>query len=196
VLRFVVCDDRRAIREGLTRALSAVSGVREIKCVAGADELVFQESWLRAALLLVGVRNGDSVGIEAVKRLTSVHPRVNVLAFGGTADATAAASAIAAGARGYLRWDDPARAGARNSSFDGVSEVGLPSPTGEKVQLSMRELQVLHGMTLGKTNAVIGRDLHLSEDTVKTHARRLFRRLGVHDRAEAVAHGIRRGFVT
>ncbi|WP_164704736.1 response regulator transcription factor, partial [Blastococcus litoris] len=41
-----------------------------------------------------------------------------------------------------------------------------------------REMQVLTGMSQGKSNAQIGRELYLSEDTIKTHARRLFRKLG------------------
>ena len=64
------------------------------------------------------------------------------------------------------------------------------------VALSMREMQVLTGMSNGKSNAQIGRDLYLSEDTIKTHARRLFRKLGAKDRAEAVAIGFRRGVMT
>jgi DNA-binding NarL/FixJ family response regulator len=64
------------------------------------------------------------------------------------------------------------------------------------VQLTDRELQVLRGMAMGKSNGQIGRELYLSEDTVKTHARRLFRKLGVRDRAQAVAHGFRRGLVS
>ena len=61
--------------------------------------------------------------------------------------------------------------------------------------LSMREMQVLSGMSQGKSNAQIGRELYLSEDTVKTHARRLFRKLGANDRAQAVAIGLRRGLI-
>ena len=53
--------------------------------------------------------------------------------------------------------------------------------------LTERELQVLRGMADGKSNAEIGRELFVSEDTVKTHARRLFRKLGARDRAHAVA---------
>jgi DNA-binding NarL/FixJ family response regulator len=64
------------------------------------------------------------------------------------------------------------------------------------VSLSMREMQVLTGMSQGKSNAQIGRELYLSEDTIKTHARRLFRKLGAKDRAEAVATGFRRGLMT
>ena len=50
-------------------------------------------------------------------------------------------------------------------------------------------------MASGKSNGEIGRQLYLSEDTVKTHARRLFRKLGAADRAQAVALGFRWGFV-
>ena len=50
-------------------------------------------------------------------------------------------------------------------------------------------------MSRGRSNAEIGRELYLSEDTVKTHARRLFRKLGAADRAHAVALGFRWGLV-
>jgi DNA-binding CsgD family transcriptional regulator len=61
--------------------------------------------------------------------------------------------------------------------------------------LTERELEVLAGMGEGRSNATIGRSLFLSEDTVKTHARRLFRKLGAVDRAHAVALGYRWGLV-
>jgi DNA-binding NarL/FixJ family response regulator len=69
-------------------------------------------------------------------------------------------------------------------------------PETPQVALSMREMQVLTGMSQGKSNAQIGRELYLSEDTIKTHARRLFRKLGAKDRAEAVATGFRRGIMS
>ena len=68
-------------------------------------------------------------------------------------------------------------------------------PAGRAPQLTERERQVLDGMASGKSNGEIGRELYLSEDTVKTHARRLFRKLGAADRAQAVALGFRWGFV-
>jgi DNA-binding NarL/FixJ family response regulator len=75
-----------------------------------------------------------------------------------------------------------------------------PSPAAARVRrrtaLTERELQVLHRMADGKSNAEIGRELYVSEDTVKTHARRLFRKLGARDRAHAVAAGFRAGLVT
>lgn len=61
--------------------------------------------------------------------------------------------------------------------------------------LTKREIEVLVGMSHGRSNAQIGQELFLSEDTVKTHARRLFRKLGAADRAQAVAIGLRRGII-
>jgi DNA-binding NarL/FixJ family response regulator len=75
----------------------------------------------------------------------------------------------------------------------------LPAPAAagpvRRVTLTEREMQVLVGMAEGKSNAEIGRELFVSEDTVKTHARRLFRKLGARDRAHAVAAGFRAGLV-
>jgi DNA-binding NarL/FixJ family response regulator len=73
--------------------------------------------------------------------------------------------------------------------------VADAAPTGRRLTLTERELQVLRGMADGKSNAEIGRELFVSEDTVKTHARRLFRKLGARDRAHAVAAGFRAGLV-
>jgi DNA-binding NarL/FixJ family response regulator len=64
-----------------------------------------------------------------------------------------------------------------------------------RLALTERELQVLRGMADGKSNAEIGRELFVSEDTVKTHARRLFRKLDARDRAHAVAAAFRAGLV-
>jgi DNA-binding NarL/FixJ family response regulator len=79
------------------------------------------------------------------------------------------------------------------------SDPATPSgvePPRRRVDLTERELQVLRGMADGKSNAEIGRELFVSEDTVKTHARRLFRKLGARDRAHAVASAFRAGLVS
>jgi DNA-binding NarL/FixJ family response regulator len=72
----------------------------------------------------------------------------------------------------------------------------VPEAPRRRVELTERELQVLRGMADGKSNAEIGRELYVSEDTVKTHARRLFRKLGARDRAHAVASAFRAGLVS
>lgn len=73
---------------------------------------------------------------------------------------------------------------------------GTPAPAGPGCALTDRELEVLRRMADGLTNAEIGRDLYIAEDTVKTHARRLYRKLGVSDRAHAVARAFRAGLVS
>ncbi|WBB74520.1 response regulator transcription factor [Micromonospora sp. WMMD1128] len=89
--------------------------------------------------------------------------------------------------------NDPAPDGAETPQ-PGPGQRPARSPRGA-VGLTERELQVLLGMAEGKSNAEIGRELFVSEDTVKTHARRLFRKLGARDRAHAVAAGFRAGLV-
>lgn len=84
---------------------------------------------------------------------------------------------------------------AQRGDLPGEAPPGGVVRPARSVTLTERELQVLRGMADGQSNAEIGRDLFVSEDTVKTHARRLFRKLGARDRAHAVAAGFRAGLV-
>lgn len=69
------------------------------------------------------------------------------------------------------------------------------TPTPGDVRLTDREKQVLQGMSLGRANREIGAGLYLTEDTVKSHCRKLYRKLGVADRAHAVARGYQLGLL-
>lgn len=89
---------------------------------------------------------------------------------------------------------DSLRDGRVHTPLDQVSTDPAARTSGD-IQLTRREVQVLVGMSNGQSNAQIGGELFLSEDTVKTHARRLFRKLGARDRAQAVAIGLRRGLI-
>ncbi|MET8087840.1 response regulator transcription factor [Micromonospora sp. NPDC005194] len=97
------------------------------------------------------------------------------------------------------RGDDEVES-ATDGSAAGQTDPTRPAPSARpnraSIGLTERELQVLLGMAEGKSNAEIGRELFVSEDTVKTHARRLFRKLGARDRAHAVAAGFRAGLVS
>jgi DNA-binding NarL/FixJ family response regulator len=91
---------------------------------------------------------------------------------------------------------EPAGGGEPEAAPTGQRPEPAPTRSGRgAIGLTERELQVLLGMAEGKSNAEIGRELFVSEDTVKTHARRLFRKLGARDRAHAVAAGFRAGLV-
>ncbi len=95
------------------------------------------------------------------------------------------------------RGDDEAEATGESGAAQTDQARPAPNarPSRASIGLTERELQVLLGMAEGKSNAEIGRELFVSEDTVKTHARRLFRKLGARDRAHAVAAGFRAGLV-
>jgi DNA-binding NarL/FixJ family response regulator len=118
----------------------------------------------------------------------------------------------AAAAAGHAPGDAPGtatgpghRAGVAATTGNPLTPVGPPASgphdaatavTGtRRSPLTEREMQVLRGMADGKSNAEIGRELYVSEDTVKTHARRLFRKLDARDRAHAVAAAFRAGLV-
>src|SRR5690349_3686444 len=101
----LICDDRRSVREGLTRVMSAVPGVQRIDCVSTADELLTRYARQAADVVFVGTQRAVASGAEATRRLMAAHPQANVMVFGAPDDAGSIAAAIAGGARGYLRWD-------------------------------------------------------------------------------------------
>nr|WP_246481138.1 response regulator transcription factor [Amycolatopsis umgeniensis] len=191
----MICDSRGKVREIVSRVVSGLPGVGQIDGVATTEELLAKYSHQPADLVLVGLERTAPTGVEVVRRLVEAHRRANVLVFGIANDPLVVASAIIGGARGYLRWDTvwPEVAAALADTLSSISVPTPRQPASLGVQLTSRELQVLTGMSQGKRNGEIGRELHLAEDTVKTHAQRLFKKLGAQDRAQAVAYGFRRG---
>jgi DNA-binding NarL/FixJ family response regulator len=199
----MVCDDSPLARETLRRAVATIPGVTRVLAAASGEEALARWPVERPSLILMDVRMPGLGGTEATRRLLALHPEANVLMITLAEDTDGVARAISAGARGYVVKDASREelaatvvqaltdvAGRR--SFDDQDQLtgGGPPP-----MLTERELQVLTGMSRGRSNAEIGRELYLSEDTVKTHARRLFRKVGAADRAQAVAVGFRWGLV-
>jgi DNA-binding NarL/FixJ family response regulator len=131
-------------------------------------------------------------GLQTTRRLVARDPRANVVMLTSEEDdETTVANALSGGARGFLTSDaslEELCAAVAHALGAGAAPLEVPV-------LTERERQVLTGMSRGRSNGEIGRELYLSEDTVKTHARRLFRKLGVNDRAQAVALGFRMGLV-
>ena len=163
--------------------------------MASGDELLSRYGRQPADVVLIGTQRALTSGIEATRRLLAIHPSAVVIVFGSPDDTASIAAAIACGARGFLRWDatQPEIVAALADTLTTPRVPALrDSPDGE-APLTEREMQVLRGMSQGQSNGEIGRELFLSEDTVKTHARRLFRKLGARDRAQAVALGFPAG---
>jgi DNA-binding NarL/FixJ family response regulator len=196
----LICDDSRPAREGLRRSVSGVPGVDRVDTAASGEEVLARFAAERPDLVLMDTRMPGLSGLEAAMRLVTAHPEANVIMMTGPEDSAdretrdAVARAIAVGAKGYLVKDVSAEelaAAVTMALTDAVrrseqtDERQFTPPPGRAPQLTERERQVLDGMAAGKSNGEIGRQLYLSEDTVKTHARRLFRKLGAADRAQA-----------
>jgi DNA-binding NarL/FixJ family response regulator len=202
VTTVLICDDLRAVRDGLRRAIEAVPGVARVDTVSTGEEVLTRWPAERQDLVLLDVQMPGIGGVETARRLVSAHPEVNVVMLTLASDREAVAAAISGGARGFLHKDvsieELCATVAHALSADMEAVPAIPAarrPDPDRPELTERELQVLTGMAGGKSNAQIGRELYLSEDTIKTHARRLFRKLGVGDRAQAVAFGFRHGLV-
>ena len=205
----LICDDHRIVREGLRQFVSGVPGVDRVETAASGEEVLARYPHEHPDLVLMDVRMPGLGGLEATRRLVAQFPDAKVIMLTAADDRDQVAAAVSSGARGYLLKDvsHEELCAAVAHALDGIDLVeptlrrALSSResvrTGPpQAQLTERELQVLTGMSQGKSNSAIGRELYLSEDTVKTHARRLFRKLGVNDRAQAVALGFRRGLVS
>jgi len=197
----LVCDDSPLAREGLRRAVSGLPGVDRVLVAGSGEECLARYGAERPDLVLVDVRMPGIGGVEAARRILSVVPQAAVIMMTMAEDVDGVARAVNAGARGYLVKDasrEELVAMVTQALHDVASrQVPRPRHDGEDgpPPLTERELQVLRGMGRGRSNSEIGKELYLSEDTVKTHARRLFRKLGAADRAQAVAMGFRWGLV-
>ena len=221
-----VYDERRRVRDDVASRLVALPFVGRVEVVGDGASLLSRLATRMPDVLLVGTQRAVDTGLTAATQALRAYPGLPVLVLGAPDDADSVRAAVAFGARGYLRWDAspiemglglsrlglraegariPQQAAAAGPAWSGAAPLAVGAPTTVRsmvrdvtpqVALSMREMQVLTGMSQGKSNAQIGRELYLSEDTIKTHARRLFRKLQVKDRAEAVATGFRRGMMT
>jgi len=205
----LICDDHRIVREGLRQFVAGVPGVDKVETAASGEEVLARYPHEHPDLVLMDVRMPGLGGLETTRRLVAQHPEAKVIMLTAADDRDQVAAAVSSGARGYLLKDvsHEELCAAVAHALDGIDLVepslrrALSSRESVRsappqAQLTERELQVLTGMSQGKSNSAIGRELYLSEDTVKTHARRLFRKLGVNDRAQAVALGFRRGLVS
>ncbi|HET9188626.1 MAG TPA: response regulator transcription factor [Acidothermaceae bacterium] len=197
----LICDDHRHFRDQLRRHVAAVPGVDRVATADTSAEAFSRYAAERPALVLLDVAMPDLGGPETARRLVAAHPGANVVMLAGNNDHEQLAEALAGGARGYLTKDASVEelCAALAHVFDAAAQPRHAAASAQThvidPPLTERERQVLDGMSRGKTNNEIGRELFLSEDTVKTHARRLFRKLGVNDRAQAVALGFRSGLV-
>jgi len=201
----VVCHGTAAVRERIVAAAHGVPALAPVRSAASAEELLALTRRSSPALVLLDAHLPGAGPIEAMRRLRETDTPPIVVMIAVTGDEITLDRAIALGARGYLAPDvdrSELAAVAAHSLTASVVHQAVAEPDGNHraperppVELTRREMEVLIGMSHGRSNSQIGADLFLSEDTVKTHARRLFRKLGAADRAQAVAIGLRQGLI-
>jgi DNA-binding NarL/FixJ family response regulator len=215
MIRVLLADDQALVRGGFRSILEGQDDIEVVGEAADGAEAVEQALRLQPDVLLMDIRMPRLDGIEATRRLLAspqVTARVLILT---TFDHDAYVyDALRAGASGFLLKSAPPRelAGAIRTIAAGQSllapeitrrmiedYVRRPKPgsgpPAELASLTTRELEVLHLIAEGRSNAEIAGVLFLSEPTVKTHVTRILAKLDVRDRVQAVVFAYESGLV-
>jgi two-component system, NarL family, nitrate/nitrite response regulator NarL len=207
-VRVVVADDHPFFRDGVARGLTQsgrIEVVAEVDDGRAALEVIRRDS---PDVALVDYEMPDIDGLGVVRAVVRDALRTRVLLLSAHTDSAVVFQALQEGAAGYLAKDSR-----RGEIVEAVIDVsrgrtvvpaelaaGLAGEIRIRAQasgpaLSERERQVLQAFAKGMSVPQVAAELFLGVSTVKTHTQRLYEKLGVSDRAAAVAEGMRRGLV-
>ena len=216
MIRLLIADDQDLMREGLRMMISPQPDIEVVGEAASGRELLEAAATARADVALVDIRMPGMDGIAATRELqrSASRPRVVILT---TFDHDEHVyDALRAGATGFLlkttppdRLVDAVRAAAAGESLlspeiaqrlaERFAHGPRPASNGmppELAELTPRELEVLRLIARGLSNTDIAHELVTSMATVKTHVNRIFRKLDVTERAQAVVLAYECGYVT
>jgi two-component system nitrate/nitrite response regulator NarL len=204
----LIVDNHPVYRDGLARALESRSDLRLAGEAEGGREALELIRELRPEVAAVDMRMPEVDGFGVLAAVARDHPETRVLIISAYLDGDIAYQALAEGAAGFISKDS-----SRQTICDAIAtvagggialcpevEVDLASEIRrrtriERGSLTERELEVLRGVAEGWSAAEVGKRLHLSPTTVKSHLRNLYAKLEVGDRAAAVAEAMRRGLL-
>jgi DNA-binding NarL/FixJ family response regulator len=216
VIRVVIADDQRVVRDGLSMLVGLIDGVEVVGSASDGVEAIERSQQERPDVVLMDLRMPRMDGAEATRQIREALPDTQVLVLTTYADDESLFPALQAGARGYLTKDASAEEieqaifslhAGRTHLDPGVQERLLAAalearPTtsaaaGEELpdDLTPREAEVLKLIADGLSNSEIADTLVVSGATVKTHINRIFYKTGVRDRAQAVRYAFERGLV-
>jgi DNA-binding NarL/FixJ family response regulator len=198
VIRVLLADDQRVVREGLGTLLGLLDDIELVGTAADGEEALALAAEHSPDVVLMDLRMPRMDGIEAIRRLS-----VPAIALTTYADDASVLGALRAGARGYLTKDAGAEeireavlAVARGEAaldpaiqHHVVAAVNAPPPPDD---LTPREAEVLSLIAEGLTNAEIAERLVVSTATVKSHVNHIFAKIGARDRAQAVVYAFNR----
>jgi DNA-binding NarL/FixJ family response regulator len=204
-IRLCIADDHPVVRNGLVGMLASQPDFEVVGEAADGQEAVDLVASNAPDVVLMDLRMPVMDGLAAIRaiRARPDPPPILVLT---TYDADSdIVRAIEAGAAGYLLKDAPpaelyaavraAASGGSPLSPSVAARIIHRVRDGGDAALSSREADVLRLVARGASNREIGRDLRISEATVKTHLIHVFEKLGVGDRTSAVTRAIERGLI-
>lgn len=203
MIRLVIVDDHPVVRDGLRGMFSGDPDFEVVGEAADGAEAVTIVEALRPDVVLMDLRMPRTDGVTAITALRDRGNAARVLVLTTYDTESDVLPAIKAGATGYLLKDTPrddlfraVHSAARGEAVLSpsvattlLSQVRAPATE----QLSQRELEVLGLVARGSTNREAAAKLFISEATVKTHLLHVYAKLGVKDRAAAVAVAFERG---
>lgn len=194
-MRVLIADDHELILDTLVAYIEASGGIEVVTApdFPSAQAKIEQDSGFDLVLLDLNMPGMN--GISGLQTAISMDGVARVALFSGDATRETAEQALAAGAAGFVPKTLPAKSLVNAIRFMAMGEQYLPadflsgnSPHSEHPlakELTQREQQVLKGLTEGKANKEIARDLELSEPTVKLHIKTLYRKIGASNRTQA-----------
>jgi DNA-binding NarL/FixJ family response regulator len=206
VIRLLIADDHPVVRDGLSGMFATDPDFEVVGQAGDGAEAVRLAGTLKPDVILMDLRMPGMDGVAAITELARLSMPVRVLVLTTYDTDSYVLPAIEAGATGYLLKDAPRAELLRavRAAADGkgvlspsvatrlMSRVRTPAPE----LLSQRELEVLELVAAGTTNRDAAVRLFISEATVKTHLLHIYAKLGVTDRAAAVAEAYNRGLLT
>jgi DNA-binding NarL/FixJ family response regulator len=213
MIRVLIADDQELVRTGFRVILNAERDIEVVGETSDGRETVEAAGLLGPDVVLMDIRMPNLDGIEATRRIAKREssPRVLILT---TFDLDEYVyEALRAGASGFLLKDAGAdellhavrvvAAGdallapsiTRRLIEDYARRPAKREQPAALAELTARELEVLRLLARGLSNADIARELVLGEATVKTHVARIFAKLDLHDRAQAVVLAYESGLV-
>jgi two-component system nitrate/nitrite response regulator NarL len=208
-VRVVVADDHPVYREGIVRA---VKERPDLELVGEAEDGRAALDRIKALAPDVAVLDIRMPGLEGTQVLSAIRRdgiATEVLFVSAFMEPELAYKTVAEGAKGYLSKESSrqeicdaivtvARGGtalAPEAQAGLAQEIQQRERSDGRPDLTPRESEVLHMIAEGMSAPAIARRIHLSPTTVKTHLHTLYEKLGVSDRAAAVAEGMRRGLL-
>ncbi|NJN55065.1 MAG: response regulator transcription factor [Anaerolineae bacterium] len=205
-IRILIADDHPVVREGLAGILAGQPDFEVVGLAADGQTAVTLYHSLHPDVTLMDLRMPTMDGVGAIEAIKKAYPAAHILVL-TTYDSDAdIVRAIEAGATSYLLKDTPReelfraiRAAAKGESVLAPTVASrlmtrMRAPAEES--LSAREIEVLQLVATGASNQQIGKALHISTATVKTHLIHIFNKLGVDGRTAAVTVALEKGIIT